>query len=99
MKDQEAVIAEGVSSSKRQHMSYDSYTLYMMYYILHFILDLPSCKRHVSPNILFNLEKVNCANSSLYLWEVFSGNLLVENLWKKVFGVYTHKQGILELRS
>ena len=29
----------------------------------------------------------------------FSGNLLVENLWKKVFGVYTDKQGILELRS
>ena len=29
----------------------------------------------------------------------FSGNLLVENLWKKVFGVYTDKQEILELRS
>ena len=35
----------------------------------------------------YKLDKVNCANSSLYCWGVLGGNLLVDNFgWKLLSG-------------
>ena len=33
----------------------------------------------------YKLDKVNCANSSLYCWGVLGGNLLVDKIWIESF--------------